>query len=394
MKKTLLCISQTAPYNSVPHAGGKIHYYYLKKLMNDYDITLITGLIDKKYRADFYKGKLDILTYCYFLPEKGIHSINELYNKIKWKFQRKFLAKQKYFNLQNVMQIDYVNHILKKLFKENYSPDQILLDWTDSLLYVDKIRKYFPNTKITLTEQDVTFQNLYRRWINSNNKKIKKLYLREKEWELKSINKIDCVNVLNEKDKKLLLDNGIIESKIKVIVPYYDQYFDYTYKYVNNNIIFYGAMYRPENREAVHWFIENVFYKLPDTFTFTIIGGNPTDDIKNLNSKRIKVTGFVNELKNYFENALCMVVPLINGAGIKIKVLEGMSASLPVLTNEIGIEGIPAKDGDNFLFCNTPDKYINEILKLSRDEKYARNISNNARNFVRDEFNFENCSYL
>lgn len=392
--KKILFISRTAPYKNVPHAGGKIEYHYLKKLMKEYDITLITGLIDKKFRNDFETGKLNIKTYCYYLPEKGIHSFYELYSKLKWKFQRKFLYKQKYFELQNVMQIDYVNNILLKLYKNNYVPDEIILDWTDSLFYVKKLKKYFPNVRITLTEQDVTYLSLYRKAQLNNNRKSQKLYLKEKKWELNSINKIDYVNVLNEKDKNLLIKDGISKEKIKVIVPYYDTYFDFSYKYTKNNIIFYGAMNRVENQDAVIWFIDNVFNKLPEQFHFTIIGGNPPQKIQNLQSDRITVTGFVVDLKEYFENCLCMVVPLLCGAGIKIKILEGMSAGIPILTNEIGIEGIPAINNQDYIFCNNTNDYIENINKLAANKNFAYTISYNAKQFIKEKFNYDNYSYI
>ena len=43
-KKNLLWISLCAPYNSVKHAGGKNHNYYIKKVASDdrFDITLVT----------------------------------------------------------------------------------------------------------------------------------------------------------------------------------------------------------------------------------------------------------------------------------------------------------------------------------------------------------------
>ena len=70
----------------------------------------------------------------------------------------------------------------------------------------------------------------------------------------------------------------------------------------------------------------------------------------------ITVTGFVKEISKYFEQSLCLVAPLVLGAGIKIKVLEAMSAGLPVLTNQIGIEGIPAQNGIHYYYCERPQE--------------------------------------
>ena len=40
----LLYISYFAPYDTVDHAGGKVHNFYIKKMQKqkDYDVTLLT----------------------------------------------------------------------------------------------------------------------------------------------------------------------------------------------------------------------------------------------------------------------------------------------------------------------------------------------------------------
>ena len=75
---------------------------------------------------------------------------------------------------------------------------------------------------------------------------------------------------------------------------------------------------------------------------------------------------------------------------MKIKVIEAMSAGLPVLTNEIGIEGIPAKDSEEYFFCTTPEEYEKRIIELANDEKTGRRIGVKAKEFIKNTFNYEN----
>ena len=107
-----------------------------------------------------------------------------------------------------------------------------------------------------------------------------------------------------------------------------------------------------------------------------------------------RITGFVENVEPYFETALCSLVPLLLGAGIKVKVLESMSAGVPVLTNNIGIEGIPAKDGLEYLHCETADDYISAITKLAGDEKLRNLLSENGRKFIKETFDYERDSYI
>ena len=71
-----------------------------------------------------------------------------------------------------------------------------------------------------------------------------------------------------------------------------------------------------------------------------------------------------------------------------------MSAALPVLTNEIGIEGIPAQDGVEYLHCETADDYIFAIQKLASDVDLQKQIGKNAQKFVQNAFDYEHDSYL
>lgn len=48
----VLWVSKTAPYDNVPHAGGKVHNYYLKALHADprFDVRLVTFADSLFYR--------------------------------------------------------------------------------------------------------------------------------------------------------------------------------------------------------------------------------------------------------------------------------------------------------------------------------------------------------
>jgi len=132
---------------------------------------------------------------------------------------------------------------------------------------------------------------------------------------------------------------------------------------INHDILFWGAMYRAENYDAAIWFIDNVMPLLEDTdIRFIVAGNRPPEILKSRKNDRIIITGFVEDETPYFSNSLCFVSPLLTGAGIKVKIIEALSARIPVLTNSIGIEGIPAVDGESYYFCDTAEDY-NKIIR-------------------------------
>ena len=140
-----------------------------------------------------------------------------------------------------------------------------------------------------------------------------------------------------------------------------------------------------ENYLSALWFIENVMPQLHN-YIFIIIGNKPPKELMEKSSNNIIVTGYVPDIIPYFSDALCIVAPLLLGAGIKIKILEGLSSGIPVLTNTIGIEGIPARKGIDYIECNTAEDYIVNIKKLSNDEDYANYIAQNGQKMINKSF--------
>ena len=94
------------------------------------------------------------------------------------------------------------------------------------------------------------------------------------------------------------------------------------------------------------------------------------------------------ELAPYFEKCMCMVAPLILGAGIKVKIIEAFFSGIPVLTNEIGIEGIHAENGKDFLFCKTPQDYA-DAIKLAV-ETGIESIGTSGKKYAIKNFNIKN----
>lgn len=391
-KQQLLVISPFTAYKNIKHAGGKIHYYYLSKIENYFDITIIS-IANEQEKDDIKNTIIKNKNSYIFYKNKKLNKISYI-KHFFW--QRNPFDKYAGF-------IDYDTQcffykVAKQLKQEKYQPNIILLDWTQSIFLSKKIHRLFPNSTIICIEQDVTFLK-YKRFFEKSDfylkKKINKhKYQNIKKQELNSLKYATQIITLNHKDTELLESELKNNLKIKTIVPYFDKYIHITRKKINPNIIYFGAMSRPENYNSAIWFIQNVLPLLPSYFKFIVIGNAPAKELLNLKNDRIEITGFVNDITSYFESALCIAAPIVMGAGIKIKILEAMSAGLPVITNDIGIEGIPAENLKHYIHCTYPEEFVTNIIKLYNDHDFNLLIGNNARNFIQNNFNYENCSYI
>jgi glycosyltransferase involved in cell wall biosynthesis len=105
-----------------------------------------------------------------------------------------------------------------------------------------------------------------------------------------------------------------------------------------------GALWRPENVDGLLWFSREVWSQVrrqrPEA-RLVLTGAQPPPELTALDGHNgISVEGFRAELYPAFEQAGVFVVPLRQGAGIKVKVLEAMLHRLPVVTTTVGAEGI------------------------------------------------------
>ena len=88
---------------------------------------------------------------------------------------------------------------------------------------------------------------------------------------------------------------------------------------------------------SIKWFLENVYpnivKKYPNIVSH-IAGSYPPEELVKMGNKNIIIEGFVTDeiLKELYNNARLVVVPLRYGAGIKGKVIEAMKMGTPVIT--------------------------------------------------------------
>lgn len=385
----LLIITPFAFHDEVGHAGGKILNFNYKHFSSAKDIDVsvaYTGDPGKDYQL--MKKQYSNLN-CYSAVEKKSKvdkAIDWFKFKVTYPFFKKF--KPKYFITNGFIK----KRIKQSINKISYSPDVIIVEYTQIILWIDVMKKRFPNAKYIASCHDITSQLLERK-INEISVWFKNSY--QKRFENYEMNKLKCFDrivVLNNKDKELV--NKHIDKPINTIVPYYGTY-NCSLNENKDGILFWGAMYRAENMDAVKWFIENVWNEFikhsAGKYKFYIVGGGLKEHFKDYleDVPGVEAVGFVDDPSTYFSKALCTVVPLRLGAGIKIKVLEAMASGLPVLTNEVGIEGIPARSGMDFYMCNTAQDYINAMLQLSENSDKRLEIIKNANKCILDNFNLK-----
>ena len=96
----------------------------------------------------------------------------------------------------------------------------------------------------------------------------------------------------------------------------------------------------------------------------------------------MKILGFVEDLEASVSRYRVQVVPLLNGAGIKGKLLHSLACSTPVVTTRKGVEGLEISDEQQVLIAEDPDEFANQVIRLYRNPGLWRNLQQAGRKYV------------
>lgn len=352
--KNLLFISSHLPSDGIPQAGQKIALDLLNEYAESYNVYLIafTNRLEKPYVDASIYGSCREVAFFYVTKLDKIKSILlNILLPINASVRSHSEAKKTILNLHKKVRFDVVH-----------------FEFTSAAYYANCFDLETINT--TITEHDIIYQRIERK-INTANSFYKFLYKyeykRQIKWELELLHKMNKVIVLSSKDKYLLASDGISEDKIVVRAPKIKDCF---YKIERtaiekNSLLFWGAMNREENADAIRWFIKAILPEVQLCFNdvkLYIVGADPPSDILKLNSEHIIVTGFVDDPLPYFEKCHVAIAPLRMGAGIKIKVLECLASGLSVVATNVGAEGIDLSS--KIIVADDPSEFSSAICSL------------------------------
>ncbi|RJQ17691.1 MAG: glycosyltransferase [Nitrospiraceae bacterium] len=162
------------------------------------------------------------------------------------------------------------------------------------------------------------------------------------------------------------------------------------------DILFVGNMGYFPNAQAVEFFLDKVYPALKlnrRDLKVYIVGTGPNRKIKTFSdNKNIFITGFVEDVREYYYRARLFIAPMQSGSGIQNKILEAMACGIPVITTLLGNSGIKASHQKEIIVADTPEMFAEMIIDLLENAQKGSELSFNARIFVEKHFSWEKRS--
>jgi glycosyltransferase involved in cell wall biosynthesis len=82
-------------------------------------------------------------------------------------------------------------------------------------------------------------------------------------------------------------------------------------------------------------------------------------------------------------------VPLMQGGGTRLKILEAFAAGVPVVSTSKGAEGLDVLDGREIVIADEPEAIAQAIVDVARrPSHYARQV-NAALELIRESYSLE-----
>ncbi len=149
-------------------------------------------------------------------------------------------------------------------------------------------------------------------------------------------------------------------------------------------LVFHGTLHYGPNTDAVRILAEEILPRLVrrgrDVQAMVCGMGPP----RRYASERLVFTDVVDDLASHLRAADVAVVPLLDGGGTRMKILEYMAARLPIVSTRKGAEGIPVEHGRELLLADDRDwdRFADHVGYLLGAPSERRRLGEAARDFV------------
>ena len=250
---------------------------------------------------------------------------------------------------------------------------------------------------VVLFEHNVE-ADIWRRHYEVQSNPLKKAYL-FRQWrkmtsfEKKICQRCDAVVAVSRNDRETISKVYEIQNVEDVPTGVDTNFFRPTGQITakKHSLIFTGSMDWLPNEDAIQYFVDQIMpfiqRELPDV-TLTVVGRNPSTELVKLaeRNKQIIVTGRVDDVRPYIEQAVGFIVPIRIGGGTRLKIYEAMAMAKPVISTTIGAEGLPLRNGHDVLIADEPAAFAGAVVKVLTDGRFAEQLGQNAAEVVTTRF--------
>ena len=160
-------------------------------------------------------------------------------------------------------------------------------------------------------------------------------------------------------------------------------------------VVYFGLLSTIPNIDGVVHFAQDIWPRIAEAAPQArckIIGGRPPPSLLALAGPRVKLTGFVSDLRPYLAAAAAVVVPLRLGGGTRLKIVEAMAMGKAIVSTTLGAEGIEAVPGRDLLVEDQPAAFAKAVHRLLAEPGLAARIGQSARQLAVERYGWSEAA--
>lgn len=374
-----------------------------------------------------------ILMVCPYLPMRGSHGgANLMFNLIRSLSNRYGLTVLSFY--ENEAELQYVPELSKycdaleviyrgQTFDEGnlfgVKPSNIVYEFHHSrmaqlvrrylaakkfdilhceFLYTAHLAALNPDIPAVLTNHEVlslSYENNYRRlhWFQRGKLKALVAWMRTLNYEEKVLRRMSAVVVLTPSEAEFL-------ERLNPRIPVYAramgvdcEYFFPQRKPDTKTVVFVGNFRHSPNVSAALWLLREIWPRVhsevPDARLF-IVGGEPDVRMQKFDGNdNVVLTGWVEDVRPYLNQATVVVAPVFEGAGMRTKVLEAWAMQKPVVGTSLAFKGLSTQSGELGYVAEQTEEFVRYVVLLLNNPESAHSMGERARRFVQESFSWD-----
>ena len=217
-------------------------------------------------------------------------------------------------------------------------------------------------------------------------------------WEANLCRRFDAITAVSGNDRALILKAAPDLADIHIIPNGVDtsHYDPDLWKPEHGALVYNGALTYSANLDAVQYFISEIYPILRQKgkdFKLRITGSNKGVDLTAIeNCPGVELTGYVSDIRDVLAKSAVCVVPLREGGGSRLKILEAMAAGVPVVSTSMGAEGIDVEHKTQIMLADSAEQFAESIVQVVDNPELTSDLRTAARRFVEQKYDWSSIS--
>jgi glycosyltransferase involved in cell wall biosynthesis len=153
-------------------------------------------------------------------------------------------------------------------------------------------------------------------------------------------------------------------------------------------MLFVGNYQHPPNVEAVEFLCKEILPQFDPALLaehpVDIVGSHMTDAVRKYGEglPGARMVGWIPSVVPYLERVRVSLVPLLNGAGTKRKMIQALAIGTPTVATRIGAEGFDLSSEEHVLIADDPFEFANAAARLLQDAELWERLALQGRGYM------------